>query len=370
MRSPCAQAATAAALGALATAAAVTAVGAIAGFARSGGARPAVRAAVAPQRPPPAPLPRLSLVAGGDVALTGTPDPGTFAGVARFLRPAGVAVANLEGTLTTAGPARCVADAGAGCFVFRASPGWSRTLARAGFTYLNVANNHALDFGLAGRRSTLAALRSAGIAYGGLPGQVTYLRAGPVEVALIGCAPYPWAQELLDTPGTQRLVRAAARHADVVVVYLHAGAEGARADRVADVDERYLGERRGNPLRFAHALVDAGADLVLASGPHVLRGLEWYRGRLVAYSLGDLAGTHTLSTAGVLAQSVLLRVTLDARGRFVEGSLVPLRLDARGTPRYDARGVSLALVRRLSARDFGASAPRVGPGGRVSPPGA
>ena len=65
----------------------------------------------------------------------------------------------------------------------------------------------------------------------------------------------------------------------------------------------------------------AGANLVLASGPHVLRGMEWYRGRLVAYSLGNLATSHTLSSAGVLAESALLRVTLARRVgyRLLEG---------------------------------------------------
>ena len=160
-------------------------------------------------------------------------------------------------------------------------------------------------------------------------------------------------------------MRRAAKRADVVVVYMHAGAEGAAADHVSGGSETYLGEPRGNPAAFAHAMIDAGADLVLASGPHVLRGMEWYRGRLVAYSLGNLATSHTLSSAGVLAESALLRVTLDVNGRFVAGSLIPLRLDAWGTPAFDPGRASLALVRSLSRADFGGRAPLIGPGGRV-----
>jgi poly-gamma-glutamate capsule biosynthesis protein CapA/YwtB (metallophosphatase superfamily) len=307
-----------------------------------------------------------TLAAGGDVALTGEPSAALLAGVRRFLRPADLAVANLEGTLATGGSSRCVASAKAGCFIFRASPRWATTLRTSGLTALNVANNHALDYGPAAQAETLFALRRQRLAVEGLPGQITHVRAGGVDVALVGCAPYRWAQNLLDIPGTQALVRRAGREADVVIVYMHAGAEGAAADHVSGGAESYLGEPRGNPAEFAHAMIDAGADLVLASGPHVLRGIEWYRGRLVAYSLGNLASSDTLSSTGALALSALLRVTLDAHGRFVRGSLVPLKLDAWGTPAFDRQRQSLRLVRDLSRTDFGRHAAVIGAGGRLS----
>ena len=320
-----------------------------------------------PMRPPKAPA-TFTIVAGGDVALAGEPAAALFARVGRYLRPADLAVANLEGTLATGGSARCLADAESGCFTFRASPGWARTLRASGFTALNVANNHALDYGSEGQAETLAALGRQRLAVDGLPGQITYVREPGVEVALVGCAPYRWAQSLLDVPGTARLVRRASRRADVVVVYMHAGAEGAGAGHVSGEPESYLGEPRGNPAEFAHAMVDAGADLVLASGPHVLRGLEWYRRRLIAYSLGNLASSHTLSSSGLLGESVLLRLTLDVRGRFVAGSLIPLRLDAFGTPAFDPERTSLRLLRTVSRADFGRRGAAIGAGGRLVPP--
>jgi len=338
------------------------------GVARSTSYVPPDRGPEPPARPAPPP-PSFELVAGGDVALTGAPDPTTLAGVARFVRPADFGFANLEGTLATGGSPRCGGSQDDGCFLFRASPAWVRNLVRDGFDDVNVANNHALDFGRTGQAETLAALSAARLRFDGLPGQITVLRLRGVRVALIGCAPYGWAQSLLDTAGSAALVREAARRADVVVVYMHAGAEGTGASHVADREETYLGERRGNPVAFAHAMVDAGADLVLASGPHVLRGLEWYRRRLIAYSLGNLAGTHTLGTVGLESESALLRVRLDRDGRFVDGSLVPLAIAPSGAPALDRAGRSLALVRRLSVEDFGAAAAmRVSPDGALSPP--
>jgi hypothetical protein len=319
-------------------------------------------------RPPPKPPAFFTLVAGGDVALAGEPTRALLAGVRRFLQPADLAIANLEGTLAAGGSSRCAADAEAGCFVFRAATAWASTLRSSGLTMVNVANNHALDFGPDAQAETLAALRRAQLAFDGLPGQITYVKADRVRVAVIGAAPYRWAQSLLDAAGTARLVRRAARQGNVVVVYLHAGAEGAAAGHVTGRSETYLGEPRGNPAEFAHAMIDAGADVVLASGPHILRGLEWYRGRLVAYSLGNLASSHTLSSAGPLGESALLRLTLDARGRFVHGSLVPLRLDAWGTPSFDPGRASLALLRTVSHEDFGVRGVRIGAGGTLSGP--
>ena len=178
-------------------------------------ASPAAVAAT-PRAAPPRPAATFTLVAGGDVALAGEPRAALFAGIRRYLRPADLAIANLEGTLATGGGARCTASAKAGCFVFRASPQWAAALERSGFTAMNVANNHALDFGRDAQAETLAALRGAHLAVDGLPGQITEVRAGGVRLALVGAAPYTWAQSLLDVPGTQALVRRAARRADVV----------------------------------------------------------------------------------------------------------------------------------------------------------
>jgi poly-gamma-glutamate capsule biosynthesis protein CapA/YwtB (metallophosphatase superfamily) len=309
-----------------------------------------------------------SFVGGGDIALTGNRNAAVFAGIRPFLRHSDLVVANLEGTLATGGAPRCVQGSSSGCFTFHASPTWAATLRASGFTVLNVANNHALDYGREAQSETLAALRRARIRYQGLPGQIAYVRAGNVKVALIGCAPYRWAQSLLDVRGSGALVRKATRHADVVLVYMHAGAEGTEAEHVRGTAETYLGEPRGNAREFAHAMIKAGADLVFASGPHVLRGIEWYRGHLIAYSLGNLASTHTLSTQGSLALSALLRVTLDSRGRFAAGSVVPLRLVGAGTPVFDSRRAAVGRIRALSAEDFGPRAIRISGKGRLAPP--
>ena len=152
-----------------------------------------------------------------------------------------------------------------------------------------------------------------------------------------------------------------------MVVLIHAGAEGTRALHVPRGPETAFGESRGDTRRFAHAVVQAGADAVLGSGPHVLRGIECYRRRPIAYSLGNFAAFHTLSTAGVLDLSGVLRLRLAPGGRLLGGRLAPVRLTRAGLPRPDRSGASIGLVRRLSRQDFGRRACRISRHGIIAP---
>jgi hypothetical protein len=132
--------------------------------------------------------------------------------------------------------------------------------------------------------------------------------------------------------------------------------------------EWFLGENRGNSLAFAHAVVSAGADLVVGSGPHVLRGMEWYRGRLIAYSVGNFVGYHTLATSGVTGVTGILQVALTRKGEYIAGELVPLTIAGDGIPRPDPSGAAHRIVRTLSKEDFGRRAMRVSRTGVLRPP--
>src|SRR5262249_27489838 len=129
--------------------------------------------------------------------------------------------------------------------------------------------NHSYDFGEAGEEETIEALHAAGIEQTGQPGEITVVEVGGRRVAFVGFAPYSNTASLTDLEGARALIEEAATEADVVVVAIHAGAEGSDAGHVTGSEEIYLGEDRGNPEQFAHMAVDAGADLVLGSGPHV-----------------------------------------------------------------------------------------------------
>jgi hypothetical protein len=326
------------------------------------------------QAPPPPDRRTITVAAVGDTMLGSTPElppsPQTyFAAVASELR-GDIVFGNLEGTLTDATAGKCpAASMGKTCFEFRAPPAFAADLHQAGFTIMNDANNHSYDFGPAGQAQTVASLHAAGIAQDGLPGEITIVHAAGLRVAVLGFAPYSDTASLLDLPAARALIERADTMADIVIVAIHAGAEGTGAMHVTGQEETYVGEDRGNPEAFAHMAVDAGADLVLGSGPHVLRGMELYRGRLIAYSLGNFAGYHNFGLDGVLADSAILHVRLSARGAFRSGKLLSVRLVDAGMPELDPTGAGARLVAELSRDDLGARAVGVGPGGRITRPG-
>ncbi len=293
------------------------------------------------------------------------PSPGTYLGRMRAALTGDVVFGNLEGTLTDATASKCGGAPSSSCFAFRAPPEFARALRQSGFTVLSDANNHSFDYGQAGEDDTVRALHRAGIAQTGLRGEITIVRANGFRIAFLGFAPYPNTASLTDLPAARTLIRRAGRKADLVVCAIHAGAEGTSALHLTGGEETYLGEDRGNPQAFAHMAVDAGADLVLGSGPHVLRAMELYHGRLIAYSLGNFAGYHNFTLEGVLGESVVLRVTLAADGRFRSGRLVSVRLEGAGQPVPDPSGAAAALVAQLSRSDLGARGVRVGPGGTL-----
>ena len=326
--------------------------------------------AVKKQTGPKIPEGVVAIVATGDIVMGSTPNLPSDGGRSFFADvqtdlAGDVVLGNLEGTLSTGGGSKC-GKGSTNCFAFQTPPAYAHWLQQAGFTVLNLANNHAYDFGAGGLRQTTDALAGVGLEWTGRPGQITLQRVAGIRVALVGFAPYPWAQSLNDITAAKKLVRKAARSADVVVVTMHAGAEGSDRQHVKRGTELFLGENRGDSMRFSHAVVDAGADLVVGSGPHVLRGMEWYKGRLIAYSLGNFAGYKVFSLGGPLSTSGILRVTLRGDGKFETGRLVPTHLVGAGLPAIDPAEAAHGVVRTLSRQDFGARAVKISSDGILS----
>lgn len=329
--------------------------------------KPAVKAKPAT---PKAPTGLVAIVATGDIVMGTTPNLPRDGGRSFFAEvqadlAGDLVLGNLEGTLSRGGASKC-GEGSTNCYAFQTPPSYARWLVQAGFTMMNLANNHAYDYGAEGLRQTIAALEGVGIRYTGRPGQISVQQVGDVKVAVVGFASYPWASSLTDITAAKRLVRRADSVADLVVVTMHAGAEGRERQHVTRGTEMFLGENRGNPVRFSHAVVDAGADIVIGHGPHVLRGMEWYKRRLIAYSLGNFAGYKVFSLGGALSTSGILRVTLRGDGTFETGRLVPTRLVGDGLPALDPTEAAHGIVRTLSREDFGARAVKVSAEGILS----
>jgi poly-gamma-glutamate capsule biosynthesis protein CapA/YwtB (metallophosphatase superfamily) len=276
---------------------------------------------------------------------------------------------NLEQTITDdTGVGKCSAEsAGSTCFAYRTPPAFVHNLKDAGFMLMNQANNHAYDFGPAGFKNTQKNLDSVGIKYTGWPGMITVVEIKGVKIAVLGFASYTWSNLCSDLDRAGQLVTRAKGQADLVVVQVHQGGEGSDRQHVKPGTEYYLGENRCDPMAFGHAVIDAGADLVVGHGPHVVRAMEFYKGHLIAYSLGNLAGYRALSYKGVVGVGAILKVRLGADGSWQGGSVTPTAMIAPGLPRLDTKKQAISLIGNLSKSDFPSTGAHIGTDGSITP---
>jgi hypothetical protein len=368
----------------------------------------AARAAPVPAIPAPvrfrAPV-RFAFVGDINLGTTTVPDgvpPDTGRGLLDAARPALVGdlvVGNFEGVLADTGtsekctrmrdddrgrderrrPARSrrrrAADTAAvrpGCYAFRTPTALAPRLVDAGFTHLNLANNHANDYGPAGRASTERTLDSLGLRLYGPLGRIaidTVRRGDSVTtVGLVGFTTYPYAYDLLDIARSAAVVDSVRPLVDLLIVTFHGGSEGARALHLGETAESLGREPRGELRRWARAVIDAGADAVIGHGPHVLRGIEFYRGKPVAYSLGNFVTYRGFNLDGPLGVTGVLQLEFAPDRRLRSARLVPMVQRPREGPAPDPDRTALELVRRLSVEDFGDGAARISPEGAIGAP--
>ena len=147
----------------------------------------------------------------------------------------------------------------------------------------------------------------------------------------------------------------------------HGGAEGKDVTRLPFAEEEYYNEPRGDVVKFARMVVDAGADLVVGHGPHVVRAMELYKDRLIAYSLGNFATYYGISVAGIKGIAPILLATLDETGRFVEGEIVSTIQIRPAGPSIDPEQRALNMLRGLSISDFGNPGLTFHEDGRLTP---
>lgn len=274
-----------------------------------------------------------------------------FDSVKPFFDGADILFGNFESTLTDY--PNTAKDISQGqTFAFRTPPFYANLLQQLGFDMLSVANNHSLDFGDQGFADTIAHIQQTGMQAVGQKQQIVYTTVKGVNVAFIGFSYFPEHNSLLDLEAGRALVETAKQQASIVVISVHAGAEGTDARHTRNETEYFFGENRGNLVEFSHAMIDQGADLILGHGPHIPRAMELYKSRLIAYSLGNFVGYRTLSTDGALSYSLILDAQLSDQGEFVTGRIIPVRLNDQGVPFVDDNFKSVSFVRNLIESDF------------------
>lgn len=282
--------------------------------------------------------PTVEIAFVGDVMVAETPgeliargqDP--FAPFADWLRRADLRVGNLECVVATGGTPEPGKP-----YTFRADPRVLPLLKRH-FDGMSVANNHSGDFGKAAFVEMLQLMRKAQLPYFG-GGKDLHEAHAPwiverngLRIALLGYVEFKprsfeagagrpgvaWSGE--EEQVIEDIIAARSRHrADLVIPYLHWGWE----------DEQYTSERQ---RRFARAMIDAGADLVVGAHPHVTQGVELYKDRPIVYSLGNFLFNGFDTPATLTGWT--LEATLDRAG-VVDWRIRVARLDKDGVPHPD-----------------------------------
>ncbi|HEX2092965.1 MAG TPA: CapA family protein [Longimicrobiaceae bacterium] len=302
------------------------------------------------------------------------PDPDSLLTPLRpLLADADIVLLNVEGAIGEGAAPRKCAPGSTRCYAFRQPTGTAAALRRVADSAEvvgNVANNHAGDAGRPGWRTTMHHLEAAGVRVTGADTLATLVATPRGDtVAFLGFSVWvgPSARDLA---AVRRHVRRAAERYARVVVTMHMGAEGVRAQRTPDTTEVFYNEDRGNMVAFARVAAEAGASLVVGHGPHVMRAVEWYSGTLVLYSLGNLLTYGPFSLAEPLNRGAVACASLDAAGRVVSAVLRPTRQWLPGRVGADLSGRAVVLADSLSRLDFPESGATIEPDGRIVVPSA
>lgn len=260
-----------------------------------------------------------SVAVGGDIMLNGVSvSKNPFAKITTVFKECDLVIANLEVPLTS-GTARTTRKSAAEIaaktqYVLKANPKHGNHLKEAGFHYLAIGNNHTMDYAERGMSETMFILNSMGIAYGGAgknvadATQARFFSVREVKVGILSflafqstsgrnkCMPATGKSAgvaVLDFPGTvgkaqvkvlEEFVKKVKQECDFLIVYLHWGVER------QTIPNSYQ-------VTLGRTWIDAGADLILGSHPHVLQGAEIYNEKLIVYSLGDLMHSRDKETA-------------------------------------------------------------------------
>ena len=276
--------------------------------------------------------------------------------IGNLLSNADIVFGNLEGAIINdeMEPQKCSdrsRDAGT-CYEFGMPEYLAPVLKELGFNVLNQDNNHSEDYGEEGYRFTQQTLRELGIKFMPKQGYADFT-FGKVRVAVVAFGYSDYSNNISDLTNAERIISNLNKIYDLIIVSFHGGAEGKDAAHVKDSTEIFLGENRGNVYRFAHTAIDAGADMVIGHGPHVLRAMEIYKNKLIAYSLGNFLTYGNINISGISGLNVILEAEIDStNGDFIRGRLIPIEQIGFGVPVFDSSYAAIQNIKDLISEDI------------------
>ncbi len=244
-------------------------------------------------------------------------------------------------------------------FTFRGSPEAIPHMREAGVDVVSLANNHTRDYGAEAMVDTLACLDQNGVAHGGSGANYStahepaYIDAQGLRVAFLAysyigfggwsgwwAAPgYPGVAYAGDTAGMVADVQAAGSNSDLVVVSFHWG-----------IEKDYTPNAR--EINLARLAVDSGADLILGHHPHVVQGFEIYKGKLIAYSLGNFVFNPGSAEC---RYTILTQIQQNSEG-FLSATIYPVYISG-GRPSIMGGSEAQSLLSRVAGMSAGLGMP-------------
>ncbi len=277
-----------------------------------------------------------------------------LADVQGLLVDADVTFGNLEGALFDEGGIAKRCNNPNLCYVFRSPASYVAHYVNSGFDLLSIANNHSGDFGKVGREKTKSVLNENGIHFAGIAGsdEYTVIERNGKKFGFCAFAPNWGTCDVRNIPVATRIVKALDEKCDIIIVSFHGGAEGASNQHVSKRTETYYGENRGDVHEFAHAVIDAGADIVFGHGPHVTRAVELYQNRFISYSLGNFCTYGRFNLRGAAGIAPMIKVYVDEFGGFTHAEVTSVYQQKTHGPKIDPQKRALKKLQELTRADF------------------
>ncbi|WP_316830599.1 CapA family protein [Pedobacter aquatilis] len=261
---------------------------------------------------------------------------------------------NLEGCFLNSGNStKCNGINPNNCYAFRMPERYAGIYKKAGFNVLSIANNHVGDFDSKGRKNTARILDSLNIHYAGQVNKpFEIFEKDSIKYAFCAFAPNENTVSINKIDSAKALVSRLKKLADIVIVSFHGGGEGARFEHVTRKNEIFYKENRGNVYAFAHAVIDAGADVVLGHGPHVSRAVEVYKNKFIAYSMGNFCTYGMFSLKGNNGIAPLVQLKINGKGDFLYAGIISVKQDKINRLTLDENHGAFKRIKQLTDEDF------------------
>jgi hypothetical protein len=290
-----------------------------------------------------------------------------FKNTKHLLEDADLTVGNLEGVIMSAdAPSKKNTDS-AYNYSFKMNDYYAAYLKEAGFDIMNIANNHIGDFGVQGIKNTTKILEKYGLKYAGLKDvPFTIIERKNLKIGFCAFAPNSVCNSFHDLKQAIKLIKYLDSVCNIVIVSMHIGAEGSGRRHITFNEELFLGEKRGNPYAFARAAIDAGADIILGHGPHVVRAVDLYKKRFIAYSLGNFFTFGRFNIKGYGGRAPILKIFINSKGEFIKAGIFSTRQKKDGSLLIDKENGALKDIIGLTKSDFPDSGLIIGNDGTIT----